>query len=77
MRCTGILRRSKQAWRNPVPCDIDADRTRRAEAAITSGGLDRLAADLRSQLAQLARADYTGHALLQAKKQASREAYMV
>lgn len=40
-----------------------------AEAAIGSGALARLAADLRARLAQLARSDYAGHALLQAKKQ--------
>jgi hypothetical protein len=44
----------------------------RAEAAIASGGLPRLAAELRGQLGQLARADYSGQALLQAKKQARR-----
>lgn len=45
-----------------VPC--------RAEAAIKDGSLPRLASDLRAQLAALAKADYSGQALLQAKKQA-------
>lgn len=40
-----------------------------AEAAIKTGSLPRLAGDLRGQLASLARTDYSGHALLQAKKQ--------
>jgi hypothetical protein len=41
----------------------------RAEAAIQSGAVRQLAADLRAQLGQLVRTDYTGHAVLQAKKQ--------
>lgn len=50
-------------------CNPFAFHQPRAEAAIKAGTLNRLASDLRAQLAQLARTDYTGHALLQAKKQ--------
>lgn len=41
----------------------------RVEAAILSGSLQQLAAQLRQELAALAAKDYSGNALLQTKKQ--------
>ena len=52
------------------PSPVITTSTPRAEAAIASGHLPRLAGDLRARLAALAAADYSGDALLQAKKQA-------
>lgn len=59
----------RQAFASPGPPPPSV------EAAIASGSLARLASDLRARLEKLARSDYSGHALLQAKKQvrASRE----
>ena len=47
-------------------------RTHRAEVAIKGGsaGLQKFVGDMRAQLTQMCQSDFTGHALLQLKKQA-------